>query len=66
MATNASVIFVSSDAAKSEVDLLQAMLTAHGILIPMVTRPEHDSLVKWDSLLVKHKPPLHKSPEVSS
>ncbi|EFJ28183.1 hypothetical protein SELMODRAFT_411497 [Selaginella moellendorffii] len=42
------VIYISTDAAESEITLLQQLL---GPDVPMIQRPQHDSREKWDAIL---------------
>ncbi|XP_058079240.1 O-fucosyltransferase 36-like [Magnolia sinica] len=47
---NVLVIYLSTDAAESETDLLQALTMQNSKTIPLVKRPGHSSS-KWDPLL---------------
>ncbi|KAJ7531183.1 hypothetical protein O6H91_14G035400 [Diphasiastrum complanatum] len=51
--SNPAVIYISTDAAESEINLLQSLLLLDGRHIPLVRRPDHDSREKWDALLVR-------------
>jgi peptide-O-fucosyltransferase len=48
---NAPVIYLSTDAAESETNLLQSLVVFNDRQVPLVKRPEHDSSEKWDALL---------------
>ncbi|XP_058078960.1 O-fucosyltransferase 36-like [Magnolia sinica] len=50
---NAPVIYLSTDAAESETDLLQALTMRNSKTIPLVKRPGHSSS-KWDALLYRN------------
>ncbi|KAJ6796635.1 Uncharacterized protein M6B38_219500 [Iris pallida] len=53
---NAPVIYLSTDAAESETDLLQSLLVPNGDKpVPLVKRPSHTSVEKWDALLYRNK-----------
>ncbi|KAH9305472.1 hypothetical protein KI387_009876, partial [Taxus chinensis] len=52
--SNAPVIYLSTDAAGSETDLLQSFMVSNGRTIPLVKRPIHDGKIKWDALLYRH------------
>ncbi|KAF2300885.1 hypothetical protein GH714_018024 [Hevea brasiliensis] len=51
---NAPVIYLSTDAAESETDLLQSLIVLNGKIVPLVRRPSHTSVEKWDALLSRH------------
>ncbi|KAG9443903.1 hypothetical protein H6P81_015243 [Aristolochia fimbriata] len=51
---NAPIIYLSTDAAKSETDLLQSLVVMNGKIIPLFKRPEHTSVEKWDVLLYRN------------
>lgn len=51
---NTPVIYLSTDAAESETDLLQSLTMLNGRNIPLVKRPARNSAEKWDSLLYRH------------
>ncbi|KAL6012926.1 hypothetical protein ACLOJK_003415 [Asimina triloba] len=51
---NAPVIYLSTDAAESETDLLQSLTLLNGKKIPLVKRPLHTSAEKWDALLYRN------------
>ncbi|XP_050234041.1 O-fucosyltransferase 36 [Mercurialis annua] len=51
---NSPVIYLSTDAADSETDLLQSLIVVNGKIVPLVKRPSHTSVEKWDSLLSRH------------
>ncbi|KAF2323685.1 hypothetical protein GH714_036601 [Hevea brasiliensis] len=53
--TNAPVIYLSTDAAESETDLLQSLIVLNGKAVPLVKRPSHTSVEKWDALLSRHR-----------
>ncbi|ERN04393.1 uncharacterized protein LOC18432553 [Amborella trichopoda] len=48
------VIYLSTDAAESETNLLQLLTVVNGKTVPLVKRPSHNSVEKWDALLVRH------------
>lgn len=53
--SNAPVIYLSTDAAESETDLLQSLLLLNdGKRIPLVKRPGHNSVEKWDALIYRN------------
>ncbi|CAA6662728.1 unnamed protein product [Spirodela intermedia] len=52
--TNAPVIYLSTDAAASETDLLQSLVASNNRPIPMIKRPAHSSIEKWDALLYRN------------
>lgn len=51
---NVPVIYLSTDAAESETDLLQSLVVVNGKAIPLVKRPVRNSAEKWDALLYRH------------
>ncbi|GAA0153106.1 glycosyltransferase [Lithospermum erythrorhizon] len=51
--TNAPVIYLSTDAAESETDLLQSLVLFNGKTVPLVKRPARNSAEKWDALLYR-------------
>ncbi|KFK35696.1 hypothetical protein AALP_AA4G025100 [Arabis alpina] len=51
---DAPVIYLSTDAAESEIGLLQLLLNLNGKNVPLVKRPPRDSAEKWDALLYRH------------
>lgn len=51
---NAPVIYLSTDAAGSETDLLQSLVVLDGKPVPLVRRPSHNSAEKWDALLYRN------------
>ncbi|XP_042488376.1 O-fucosyltransferase 36-like [Macadamia integrifolia] len=51
---NAPVIYLSTDAAESETDLLQSLVMLNGKVVPLVKRPSRNSAEKWDALLYRH------------
>ncbi|KAK9101661.1 hypothetical protein Scep_025091 [Stephania cephalantha] len=51
---NSPVIYLSTDAAESETDLLQSLVVLNGKTIPLVKRPARNSAEKWDALLYRH------------
>ena len=52
--SNSPVIYLSTDAAESETDLLQSLIVVNGKTVPLVKRPSHTSVEKWDALLSRH------------
>ncbi|KAL9270246.1 O-fucosyltransferase 36-like protein [Drosera capensis] len=50
----APVIYLSTDAAKSETGLLRSLIVFDGRPVPLVTRPARNSAEKWDALLYRH------------
>lgn len=59
---NAPAIYLSTDAAESETNLLKSMVVLNGKTIPMVKRPPRNSAEKWDALLYRHG--LHDDSQV--
>ncbi|XP_054783693.1 O-fucosyltransferase 36-like [Prosopis cineraria] len=51
---NAPVIYLSTDAAESETDLLQSLVVLNNKPVPLVKRPARNSAEKWDALLYRH------------
>ncbi|KAK8961695.1 hypothetical protein KSP40_PGU017362 [Platanthera guangdongensis] len=51
---NAPVIYLSTDAAGSETDLLQSLVVLNGKPVPLVKRPSHTTVEKWDALLYRN------------
>uniref|UniRef100_A0ACD5V0M7 Uncharacterized protein n=1 Tax=Avena sativa TaxID=4498 RepID=A0ACD5V0M7_AVESA len=51
---NAPVIYLSTDAADSETNLLQSLVVFSDRQVPLVRRPEHQSSEKWDALLYRN------------
>ncbi|CAN6168529.1 unnamed protein product [Urochloa humidicola] len=51
---NAPVIYLSTDAAESETNLLQSLVVLNDRQVPLVKRPEHHSSEKWDALLYRN------------
>ncbi|KAG1347613.1 O-fucosyltransferase 36 [Cocos nucifera] len=51
---NAPVIYLSTDAADSETNLLQSMVVFNDKPVPLVKRPDHNSAEKWDALLYRN------------
>ncbi|RLM84857.1 hypothetical protein C2845_PM04G30130 [Panicum miliaceum] len=51
---NAPVIYLSTDAADSETNLLQSLVVLNDRQVPLVKRPEHHSSEKWDALLYRN------------
>uniref|UniRef100_A0A0D9X0L9 GDP-fucose protein O-fucosyltransferase 2 n=1 Tax=Leersia perrieri TaxID=77586 RepID=A0A0D9X0L9_9ORYZ len=51
---NAPVIYLSTDAAESETNLLQSLVVFNDRQVPLVRRPEHHSSEKWDALLIRN------------
>lgn len=52
---NSPVIYLSTDAADSETNLLQSLVMSNGKVIPLVKRPDHNSVEKWDALLYRQR-----------
>ncbi|KAI3871231.1 hypothetical protein MKW98_015131 [Papaver atlanticum] len=50
----APVIYLSTDAAASETDLLQSLIVVNGKAVPLVKRPARNIAEKWDALLYRH------------
>ncbi|PKU88098.1 O-fucosyltransferase 36-like [Dendrobium catenatum] len=51
---NAPVIYLSTDAGESEANLLQSLVVLDNKLVPLVKRPNHNSVEKWDALLYRN------------
>ncbi|KAA8541568.1 hypothetical protein F0562_022720 [Nyssa sinensis] len=51
---NTPVIYLSTDAAESEISLLQSLVVVNGKTVPLVKRPARNSAEKWDALLYRH------------
>lgn len=51
---NAPVVYLSTDAAESETDLLQSLVLLNDKQVPLVKRPSHNSVEKWDALLYRN------------
>ncbi|CAL5195107.1 unnamed protein product [Lathyrus oleraceus] len=51
---NAPVIYLSTDAAESDIRLLQSLIVVNGRSVPLVKRPPRNSAEKWDALLYRH------------
>ncbi|XP_015901218.2 O-fucosyltransferase 36 [Ziziphus jujuba] len=51
---NTPVIYLSTDAADSETNLLQSLVVLNGKIVPLVKRPARNSAEKWDALLYRH------------
>ncbi|XP_057979956.1 O-fucosyltransferase 36-like [Malania oleifera] len=51
---NTPVIYLSTDAAESETNLLQSLIMLKGKYVPLVKRPARNSAEKWDALLYRH------------
>ncbi|XP_077236511.1 O-fucosyltransferase 36-like [Tasmannia lanceolata] len=51
---NAPVIYLSTDAAESETELLQSLTVLDSKTVPLVKRPAHTSVEKWDALLYRN------------
>ncbi|KAL3528532.1 hypothetical protein ACH5RR_007854 [Cinchona calisaya] len=51
---NTPVIYLSTDAAESETNLLQSLLIFNGKNVLLVKRPARNSAEKWDALLYRH------------
>lgn len=51
---NTPVIYLSTDAAESETNLLQSLIVLDGKMVPLVKRPARNSAEKWDALLYRH------------
>ncbi|KAG0477392.1 hypothetical protein HPP92_014233 [Vanilla planifolia] len=52
--SNSPVIYLSTDAAESETDLLKSLVVLDGKPVPLVKRPSHNSAEKWDALLYRN------------
>ncbi|KAJ3674629.1 hypothetical protein LUZ60_005245 [Juncus effusus] len=52
--SNAPVIYLSTDAADVEINILQKLINIDGKEVPLIRRPEHISSEKWDSLLYRN------------
>uniref|UniRef100_A0A1D1XY99 GDP-fucose protein O-fucosyltransferase 2 n=1 Tax=Anthurium amnicola TaxID=1678845 RepID=A0A1D1XY99_9ARAE len=50
---NVPVIYLSTDAANSETNLLQSLVVLNDKAIPLVKRLDHNSIEKWDALLYR-------------
>ncbi|KAK1280733.1 hypothetical protein QJS04_geneDACA004829 [Acorus gramineus] len=61
---NAPVIYLSTDAAESETNLLQSLITFDGKTVPLVKRPVHTSAEKWDALLQRNH--IHDDSQVEA
>ncbi|WOK93969.1 hypothetical protein Cni_G02670 [Canna indica] len=48
------VIYLSTDAGKSEVDLLRSLVVLNGKPVPLIRRPAFDSAEKWDAILYRN------------
>ncbi|XP_059645363.1 O-fucosyltransferase 36-like [Cornus florida] len=51
---NTPVVYLSTDAAESETNLLQSLIMLNGKIVPLVKRPARNSAEKWDALLYRH------------
>ncbi|KAI0498009.1 hypothetical protein KFK09_021250 [Dendrobium nobile] len=51
---NVPVIYLSTDAGESEANLLQSLVVFDNKLVPLVKRPNHNSVEKWDALLYRN------------
>lgn len=51
---NAPMIYLSTDAGESETDLLQSLVVLDSKPVPLVKRPSHNSVEKWDALLYRN------------
>ncbi|XP_020213408.1 O-fucosyltransferase 36 isoform X1 [Cajanus cajan] len=51
---NAPLIYLSTDAAETEIGLLQSLLVLDGRPVPLVKRPPRNSAEKWDAFLYRH------------
>ncbi|CAK9144694.1 unnamed protein product [Ilex paraguariensis] len=51
---NTPVIYLSTDAAESETDLLQSLVVLNEKIVPLVKRPARNSAEKWNALLYRH------------
>lgn len=49
------MIYLSTDAAESETNLLQSLVVFNDRQVPLVKRPEHHSSEKWDALLNRNR-----------
>ncbi|KAK1288384.1 hypothetical protein QJS10_CPB19g01995 [Acorus calamus] len=61
---SAPVIYLSTDAAESESNLLQSLITLDGKTVPLVKRPIHTSAEKWDALLYRNH--INEDPQVEA
>ncbi|KAL8522656.1 hypothetical protein ACS0TY_012698 [Phlomoides rotata] len=61
---NSPVIYLSTDAAKSETGLLQSFIHGNGKVVPLVQRPASNSAEKWDALLYRNG--LEGDPQVEA
>uniref|UniRef100_A0A2P2LYA9 O-fucosyltransferase family protein n=1 Tax=Rhizophora mucronata TaxID=61149 RepID=A0A2P2LYA9_RHIMU len=61
---NAPVIYLSTDAAESEIGLLQSLVVVNSKAVPLVTRPPRNPAEKWDALLHRHG--LNDDPQVEA
>ncbi|RWW55149.1 hypothetical protein BHE74_00038234 [Ensete ventricosum] len=52
---DAPVIYLSTDAAESETNLLQSLVVLNDKQVPLVKRPGHNSAEKWDALLYRNR-----------
>lgn len=52
---DAPVIYLSTDAAESETNLLQSLVVLNDKQVPLVKRPAHNSAEKWDALLYRNR-----------
>ncbi|KAK9281303.1 hypothetical protein L1049_004200 [Liquidambar formosana] len=58
------VIYLSTDAAESETNLLQSLIVVNGKVVPLIKRPARNSAEKWDALLYRHN--LQDDPQVEA
>ncbi|KAL6972589.1 O-fucosyltransferase 36 [Sarracenia purpurea var. burkii] len=61
---NTPVIYLSTDAAESETNLLQSLVVLNGKAVPLVKRPARNSAEKWDALLYRHN--IEEDPQVEA
>lgn len=52
--SNAPAIYLSTDAAESETNLLQSLVVLNDKPVPLVKRPDHNIVEKWDALLYRN------------
>ncbi|OAY64449.1 hypothetical protein ACMD2_04351 [Ananas comosus] len=52
--SNAPAIYLSTDAAESETNLLQSLVVLNDKPVPLVKRPDHNNVEKWDALLYRN------------
>ncbi|KAG0484074.1 hypothetical protein HPP92_012158 [Vanilla planifolia] len=62
--TKSPLVYLSTDAAESETDLLKSLVVLDGKPIPLVKRPTHSTAEKWDALLYRNH--LDGEPQVEA